>query len=354
MAAHGSGAVRRSLTGRTVMNVDIGGGTSKIAVCVQGRVITQTALDVGARLASFDGEGRLVRLEEAGKRFVAGLGLPAGLGAPLSSRDAALLVSAMADALFEAMRGGSPQAGGAALLRLDPLSGFGRIEELSFSGGVAEYVYGRESAAHGDLGPLLAQAVRDRAMAWGPRLIEPAEAIRATVIGVSQYAVQLSGGTIFVSPLDILPLRNVPVIAPDLGLDSETIGAERIADATRGALQRLDLGGGEQPVAVFAPWRGSATYQRLDDFCRGIAEGLEGILSRGHALILVGDGDVGGLIGLHCRDALKLKNPIVSIDGISLREFDYIDIGRIIATSGAVPVVIKSLIFPGDAATRKG
>lgn len=82
MAAHGSGAVRRSLTGRTVMNVDIGGGTSKIAVCVQGRVLTQTALDVGARLVAFDGEGRLLHVEETGKRFLAGLGLPAAPGAP--------------------------------------------------------------------------------------------------------------------------------------------------------------------------------------------------------------------------------------------------------------------------------
>ncbi len=83
MAAHGSGAVRRSLSGATVMNVDIGGGTSKIAVCVQGRVVAQTALDVGARLVAFDSEGRLVRLEDAGRRFAAGLGLPTTSGASM-------------------------------------------------------------------------------------------------------------------------------------------------------------------------------------------------------------------------------------------------------------------------------
>ncbi len=213
----------------------------------------------------------------------------------------------MADALFAAMRGGAPEIGGVGLLRLDPLGSSDAIDEISFSGGVAEYIYGRESAAHGDLGPLLAREIGQRVATWGPRLVEPIEGIRATVIGVSQYAVQLSGGTIFVLPLDILPLRNVPVIAPDLGLDSETIDAGHIAAAVRGALQRLDLGGGEQPVAVFAPWRGSATFQRLDAFCRGITEGLADILTRGHALIVVGDGDVGGLIGLHCREALRLE-----------------------------------------------
>ena len=43
---------------------------------------------------------------------------------------------------------------------------------------------------------------------------------------------------------------------------------------------------------------------------------------------------------------MKFKNPIVSIDGLELREFDYIDIGAMLDTSGAVPVVIKSLVFP--------
>jgi hypothetical protein len=43
---------------------------------------------------------------------------------------------------------------------------------------------------------------------------------------------------------------------------------------------------------------------------------------------------------------MKLKNPIVSTDGLELKEFDYIDIGAILDTSGAVPVVIKSLVFP--------
>jgi ethanolamine utilization protein EutA len=72
------------------------------------------------------------------------------------------------------------------------------------------------------------------------------------------------------------------------------------------------------------------------------------VLARGHPIVLAGDGDVGGLIGIHYCEELKLKNPIVSIDGLELKEFDYIDIGAILDTSGAVPVVIKSLVFPGS------
>jgi ethanolamine utilization protein EutA len=173
------------------------------------------------------------------------------------------------------------------------------------------------------------------------------------VIGASQYTMQVSGSTIFVAPLATLPLRNVPVIAPDLVLDAETIDPAAVAAAIRGALRRLDLAGGESPVAVFVPWAGSATFRRLDDFCKGAAEGLAPVLAHGHPLVLVGDGDVGGLIGIHYCEEMKLPNPIVSIDGLDLKEFDYIDIGAILDTSGAVPVVIKSLIFPASTAVGK-
>src|SRR6202451_2379067 len=75
MAAYGSGAAARSIkNGAPVMNVDIGGATTKIAVCADGRVIDVTAVDVGARLVVFDAQKRIVRLEEAGRRFGAELG----------------------------------------------------------------------------------------------------------------------------------------------------------------------------------------------------------------------------------------------------------------------------------------
>jgi ethanolamine utilization protein EutA len=67
-------------------------------------------------------------------------------------------------------------------------------------------------------------------------------------------------------------------------------------------------------------------------------------------VVLAGDGDVGGLLGIHFREEMKLENPVISIDGLELKQFDFIDIGQILENSGAVPVVIKSLIFPASAA----
>jgi ethanolamine utilization protein EutA len=183
---------------------------------------------------------------------------------------------------------------------------------------------------------------------WGPRIEQPDQGIRATVIGASQYTIQVSGSTIFVSPQDALPLRNVPVITPDLPLDDDTLDIGKIAAAVQTALRRLDLHRGEQAVALCYRWRRSATFARLDAFCRGVGAGLAGMIERGLPLVLVGDGDIGGLIGIHCLEELRIRNPIVSIDGIILKQFDFIDIGALLETSGAVPVVIKSLVFPSS------
>jgi ethanolamine utilization protein EutA len=351
MAAYGSGAVARSIRdGAPVMNVDVGGGTSKIAVCVDGQVIAITAVDVGARLVCTDADGRITRLEEAGRRFGEDLGLDLEIGAALAPDDAKRLAARMADCLFEAMRGGAPKLGATGLLRLDPLGWRGAVDQVTFSGGVSEYVYGWETGSFGDLGNLLAAEIRQRVAAWGVRLEPPAQGIRATVIGASQYTTQVSGSTIFVSPHSALPLRNVPVIAPGLLLEGETVDADAIAASIRTVLRHLDLGDADTPVAIFVPWQGSATFHRLDAFCRGVADGLSEVLARGHPIVLAGDGDVGGLIGIHFREEMKLTNPVVSIDGLELKQFDYIDIGELLESSGAVPVVIKSLIFPASAA----
>jgi ethanolamine utilization protein EutA len=349
MAAYGSGAAARSIrNGAPVMNVDVGGGTSKIAVCSDGTVADVTALDVGARLVVLDQARRIVRVEPAGRRFGAALGLELEPGAVLAEKDAGALAAGMADCLFEAMRGGAPRVGGAELLRLDPLHWRGELSDVSFSGGVSEYIYGGEVKSYGDLGLQLAAEIRAR-LNDGPPLARPDARIRATVIGAAQYTVQVSGSTIFVAPMETLPLRNVPVIAPALPLGDETIDPAAVATAIRSALKRRELDGGESPVALFVPWRGSATFQRLDDFCRGITDGLAAMRAHGHPIVLVGDSDVGGLIGIHCCEEMKLSSPIVSIDGLELKDFDYIDIGAILDTSGAVPVVIKSLVFPaGD------
>lgn len=147
-----------------------------------------------------------------------------------------------------------------------------------------------------------------------------------------------------------MPLRNIPVVSPAFSLDADDLNAEEIREAIGTALQRLDLQDGSQIVAVCYRWTGSATYRRLHTFCTAVLDGVATVLAKGHPLVLVTDSDVGGLVGLHYHEECELKSPIVSIDGILLKEFEFIDIGAFLEASGAVPVVIKSLVFPETAA----
>ncbi len=351
LAAFGSGAAARSIREKCrVMNIDIGGGTSKIAVCEDGEVKEMTAIDVGARIVSFDPEGRVERVEEAGKQFAREAGFSLELGGTISAEQQQAMVEQMADRLFEAISSPSLSDETSGLLRLDAMSNARKPDAITFSGGVSEYVYNLQEKGFGDLGPSLAKAMRKRIEAWGVRVEKPEEGIRATVVGASQYTIQVSGSTIFVSPLDTLPLRNVPVVVADAPLEADDLDVDAIAESVQTALRRLDLHEGEQAVALCYRWGGSAMFRRLDDFCTGVRRGLDKQLANRFPLILVGDGDIGGLIGIHAKEEQKLENPVVSIDGIILKEFDFIDIGAMLETSGAVPVVIKSLVFPTSAA----
>jgi ethanolamine utilization protein EutA len=349
MAAHGSGAVAHSAkTGGVVLNIDIGGGTSKLALCNNGKVQEVSAVDIGARLVAYDQDGMVVRIEDAGRKHAAWAGINVALGQKLSQDALRAIASGMVDKLFAILKSEPLTEDIQGLLRLPRLNYRGEVDSVMFSGGVSEFIYNREKTSFGDLGPLIADEIHRRMPDLGMLVMEPTARIRATVIGASQYTIQVSGNTIFIAPQDAVPVRNVPVVAPEFALDVDDLSKDTVRDATLNALRRLDLLNARQPVAIAFHWQGSATFFRLQSFSQGLVEGLKDILDKGHSLVLVNDGDIGGIVGLHFQEELQIQNPIISIDGIALNDFDYIDIGALIPSSGSVPVVIKSLIFPAS------
>ena len=344
MAAQGSGALAVSQTGGPVVNIDIGGGTTKIALCVGGRITAMTAVEVGARLVVCDGDDRIIRLEPFGQQHAAAVGLSPSLGDTLDAGQRRRLAAQMAATVMAVLNG----AGDASYLRLDPIPALPAEIRVMFSGGVSEYIAGRETCQFGDLGPDLAHALHAAIVARGHPVSTAVTGIRATVAGASQYTVQVSGSTVFLDPAHVLPLKNMATICPQMDLSGDVLDATEIARAVRQGLIRLDLTDGTRPVAVSIGWRGSASYHRLCALGQGLIAGLKPVLDQGHPLVVVSDRDVGGLLGMHCRESEGLTNPIISIDGIDLAEFDFIDIGDVLAETGAVPVVVKSLIFPSE------
>src|SRR5438034_904449 len=220
------------------------------------------------------------------------------------------------------------------------------IDAITFSGGVAEYLYKRERRRFGDLGSDLAEELRhllahrrDLAPVW-----DPGQGIRATVIGAAQFSVQISGNTILIADPDKLPLQNLPVLSCNFAADGD-ITPDAVAAAVRGALTRADFEEGESPIALAFPWRGDPSHGRLHAVAAGICAALPRTLQEDTPLVLLIDGDVGKSLGRVIRHEIAPATDVIAIDGVQLKEFDYVDIGSVIELTNVVPIIIKSLLF---------
>jgi ethanolamine utilization protein EutA len=398
LAAHGSGAVALShLRGETLLHVDVGGGTSKLSLVQDGEVLATAAVGVGGRLVAFDEAGRVVRVEPVAARLARELGVRLELGEMLSENDRRAVVQGLAEVLLDALGGEPYEALTRELLLTAPLEGLAEAlpAGLTFSGGVAEFIYGREGGSYGDLGPELAAAIRagldsrqlarerlerdqagplphgrgsdrgprsttpdvelqddgDHQLRRWPRLLPLAEGIRATVIGASQFSVQLSGNTVHIANPAVLPLRNLPVVHPRL--PNGELEEGQVARAIRAAFQRLDLVEGEAPVALSISWRGEPRYATLRALAGGIASAMPRAMEAGFPLVIALQEDVGRSLGGILAEELGVRADLVAIDGLQLVELDYVDVGELLQPANVVPVVVKSLAFPGVDVARQ-
>ena len=372
LAAHGSGAVAMSREASSmVLNVDIGGGTTKLALVANGEVLSTCAFAVGGRLIAFDSQGRVVRIDEPAQLAAEACGVALRIGEHPTREALKCVIDALAEAAISIIAGEkrSRFAEQLTLSGVPPLPwerAGERVDVITFSGGVSEYLYGRETRDFGDIARPLAARILAACNAGRivPAVSEPREGIRATVIGASQFTVQVSGKTIHVGASVELPLRNVPVIAPALALDDE-ISPGAVAAAIQAALARAPGSDENAPVALAIRWRGDPHHRRLRALAEGIATALPRLgtdhrsrpdvpcpPSAGERvivapLVLMIDGDIGRSLGHILEHELGIGRATLSIDGIQLREFDFVDIGELIRPAGVVPIVIKSLLFAG-------
>src|SRR3954451_23162374 len=261
MSAHGSGAVALSRGhGATLLNVDIGGGTTKFALIEKGTIVATAAIAVGGRLLVEQTKSGLVRIEEPAQEVARSLGIDLALGTPLAAQDRERIIAHMARLIMRMIDRRAPDELSQRLLVTDswpPELANKGIDALTFSGGVAEYLYKREKRNFGDLGSDLAHELahmlaqrRDLPPVW-----DPGQGIRATVIGAAQFSVQTSGNTISISRPDDLPLHNLPVLTCDFPLGDE-VDAQAVAATVREAIGRSDIEEGTSPIALAFPWHG--------------------------------------------------------------------------------------------------
>ena len=347
LAAYGSGAAKASHErGARILNVDIGGGTTKLAVVERGKVAATAAVHIGARLIVVDAQGRITRLDPAGAKLARLAGFRWNLNQTINPADLDRVADWMADALCDALVHTKHEP----LYLTAPLPSLEGVEGVMFSGGVAEYVYGNEARDFGDLGRRLGAALRARLDAgrlpWP--LLPAGECIRATALGASEYSVQLSGNTVYVSqPGELLPRKNLQVLQPPVSLEGN-IDAQELAHAIGKHLEGFDVLEGQSEFALAFRWSGAPSYERICAFARAVTAALERTIAQRRPVYLILDGDVAQTVGAILKEDWAIGSEVLVIDGIALRDFDYIDLGRIRMPSGTVPVTIKSLVFSQD------
>jgi ethanolamine utilization protein EutA len=352
LAAFGSGAVELSLKKKCrLLNLDVGGGTAKFTLIDNGQIVATCALAVGGRLMVFDSEGRITRLEPNAIFVSKLLGFNWQLGRKVASNEIEAVAGWMAKAVLNVVKGEVPEA--TKKLALTPLdtSLSLNIAGVVASGGVAEYIYRTETRYFNDLAESLGASIRKGLLDLNLEVFPASERIRATVMGVAEYTLQVSGNTIYISDGDSLPFRNLQVLRPDFEC-TDVIDAGTLAKAITKHFTLFDISEGEKTVALMFHWNGDPAYERLGAFADGVARAMKETIAKQLPLILVFDEDVGKTLGAILREEKKVE-VVICIDGILLQDFDFIDIGRQLQPHGVVPVTVKSLAFESSSSKRE-
>lgn len=348
LAAHGSGAAQLSHDrNERILNIDIGGGTTKLGIIDRGNIVSTAALHIGGRLLAVDDGGVIERLDPAGRTHARRAGFDWRLGDRVSDADLERVAESMANDIVAALFEKLSDADVEMLYLTDPLEQLMPVDAVVCSGGVAEYIYRRESREFGDVGKKLGEALRKRLddgrLPWP--LLPDSHGIRSTALGCSEFSAQLSGNTGYISDPDkLLPRRNLKVLRPAFEF-AEEFSAQALAESIGRHLVMFEVDPALEPVVLAFHWSGSPRYKRVRRFAEGISEAMAGTIDAGLPLYIILDADVALNAGAMLHRELGVASDIMVIDGLALWDFDSVDIGRLRKPSMTVPVTIKSLIF---------
>ncbi len=342
IAGKGSGAEEISRQQHTrIANLDIGGGTSNIAVFDRGTCIGTACVNVGGRLFEVDAvTHRLSYIAPPAQKIVDALGRQTGrLLFPAASREQEIeqiqaclkfMVRCVDQVMFrEALTAEEQMLVMSCQLPDLALNG------IVFSGGVAKYIYQpgqREWWVHGDVGPLLAEEFRQSKMFQTLPVHQGRETLHATVLGAGAHTVNVSGSTITISK-DALPLRNIPVVYP-----------EKRADGTNTWLSPACTGNSDlyQTVALVVPPLPDTDFTTITALAQQLAAELQQI--GGTPKVVVAQQDIAKVLGQSLLRHIPGQS-LICLDGIELKAGDFLDIAKPLPREDAVPVIVKTLVF---------
>ncbi|MDM5220891.1 ethanolamine ammonia-lyase reactivating factor EutA [Peribacillus sp. NJ11] len=335
IAAKGSGAYQHSIeTGKTIANIDIGGGTANIAVYRSGMLCGTCTLHIGGRLVEW--EGAKVKVAPSIGKWLKSKGY-----SPLNV-DGVIIANEMTKVLLRFLASSYTNEDKLLLVGKEP-SWTGRIDGLMFSGGVSDCIYHeeRKDKSFRDIGMMLATSIKENEGLAAWEWEQPVETVRATVLGAGAHTTEISGATIEVNDSH-LPVRNIPVYRLDFQgvLDD---GAERMTQAVLDAITIYDPQHEGLNFAFYLTNLPYLSFRDIQQLAVVFTEALKQKPNQQQPLIIVMDSDYGKVLGQTFL-ANQPDLPVICIDQTQVEHGDYLDIGRLLRT-GVVPVVVKTLTF---------
>ena len=351
IAGKGSGAQQYSQEmSSTAVNLDIGGGTTNIALFDGGRTAGKGCLDIGGRLIRLAPDYTVTYLSPAAALVAESRGVSLREGERASLPELREVCRGMAQLLEEALGLAPPspllrqvQTPGSSWL---DLAGQKPVRAIFFSGGVADGVYrgispGEDPIPYGDIGLLLGEAIREGRLCSAFRLEKGRETIRATVVGAGSYTTTLSGSTITYTTPEVFPLKNVPVLKLSPEEQEAGCGGEAgpIAERVRWFLRQSD----SSYLVIALEGEADPSYPRLKALAGAAAQAAKELPPEA-PLLLVVESDIAKALGQAVAARLEGR-PVVALDSIHVEQNDYMDLGRPLMDGLVVPVVVKTLIF---------
>ncbi len=329
----------------TAVNIDIGGGTSNLAMFRQGETIDTGCLDVGGRLIKIDKETRRITyIAPKLQKIIEAEGFALAVGSKPEQSSLNRLLDILTQALEQSVGLREDCKYYDLLITNKGLALKDKIDGISFSGGVAAVIYHpgeyTEEFQFGDIGILLAEHICQSRLFGQMQTIQSTETIRATVVGAGSHTTEISGSTITYTDSDF-PIKNLPV----LKLTTEEEQQGMMAAAIKRKIKWFSQDGELQQIALALEGERNPSFYRIQDYAKELLEGLSASMDSGMKAIVITREDMAKVLGQTMHAMLGGSGKIICLDGIRLGEGDYIDIGKPAVGGSVLPVVVKTLAF---------
>ena len=343
LGALGSGIVDYSREKkRNVLHVDIGGGTSNLAIVSHGEIVSTACINIGGRLLGIDKDKKIWRIDEPSFFLMNELEMDYQIGDVMAETDVKQIAHEYAKALVEVMTGPAKSRIAKELMMTDNLDFSIHVDEYSLSGGVAELFYGNEGS-YDDIGMYLAEEIHSLISELSLNIIEPNYKIRATVIGAGAFTLSVSGSTSYSDMSLEFPIENVLVLP--VNLSKEEFSIERVLDGVEKSLRQHDVIEGEELIALYFKDPLYQTSTLLQKFVQAIEKALPKSIANGKLIILLFGSDIGQMVGLTLIRETSIRSNLICLDELELKAGDWIDIGAPLHQGQSFPVTVKSLVF---------